>query len=189
MPKTPTPAAERTSTSVPQRYDGVARALHWLIAALILGLVALGWWLTQMSYYDRWYQDALFWHRALGMAVLPLAAWQIVRRAVRGTPAPAPGLAAWERAAAKAAHRAFFALMFALPLSGYVISTSAGAPVPLPGGLAIPALFEAGDAARDAAVSLHYWLGYGVAALAAVHAAAAFKHQWLDGAGVLRRMV
>ena len=42
------------------RYDGVARTAHWLIAALILLLVALGAWLTAAGYYDRWYQDALF---------------------------------------------------------------------------------------------------------------------------------
>ena len=173
----------------PERYNGVARTLHWLIAALILGLVALGWWLTEISYYDRWYQGALFWHRALGMLVLPLAAFQIVWRIARPTPAPAACLSGRERAAAKAVHRAFFALMFVLPLSGYVISTSAGAPLPLPGGFAIPALYEAGDAARDFAVSLHYWLGYGVAVLAAIHAAAAFKHRFVDGDDVLRRMI
>ena len=176
----------------PARHGRVARTMHWLIAALILSLVALGAWLVAAGYYDRWYGDALFWHRALGLLVLPLAAFYIVWRGVRAQPAPVAGLAAWERVAATGAHRAFFVLMFALPASGYLISAAAGAPIPLPGGLAIPAPasfgVEIGDDLRAFAEQAHYWLGYGVAALAAIHAAAAFKHQWFDGNGVLRRM-
>ena len=176
----------------PARHDGVARTAHWLLAALILLMVALGAWLVAAGYYHRWHQDALFWHRALGIAVLPLAAFYIAWRSVHPRPAPAAGLAAWERAAAAATHLALFALMFALPLSGYLISTAAGAPVPLPGGFAIPAPasfgIETGDAVRALAEQSHYWLGYGVVALAAIHAAAAFKHQWFDGNGMLRRM-
>ena len=176
----------------PARYDGVARTLHWLIAALILSLVALGAWLVAAGYYDRWYGDALFWHRVLGLLVLPLAVFYIMWRGVCPGPAPVAGLGAWERAAATAAHGALFVLMFALPISGYLISAGAGAPIPLPGGIEIPAPasfgFAIGDGLRVFAERAHYWLGYGVAALAAIHAAAAIKHQWFDGNGVLRRM-
>ena len=169
------------------RYDLATRILHWLQAALILGLVALGWWMTGLTYYDRWYNDALFWHRALGLLVLVVAACQFGRRHWR-TPPPAL-LAGWEQWAASAMHRLFLLLMLLLPVSGYLISTSAGASIPLPGGIEVPALVAVADNLREIAVNVHYWLAYGIAALAALHAAAAFKHHFIHRDEVLRRML
>jgi len=173
------------------RHTIPTRALHWLQAALILGLVALGWWLVGLDYYDRWYNDALFWHRALGLTVPFIAIAQLAgrwRRRLRGAQLPAVG-AAWEQRAATVTHWLFFALMFAVPLSGYLISTSAGAAIPLPGNLQLPAVAALPATARDLAIAAHYWLAYSVAALAALHAAAAFKHHIVDRDPVLRRMV
>jgi len=180
-----------TKTMPTPRHTIPTRALHWLQAALILGLVALGWWLVGLDYYHRWYNDALFWHRALGLAVVPIAALQLAarwRRRLRGAQLPAVG-ARWEQRAASAAHWLFFALMFAVPVTGYLISTSAGAAIPLPGNLQLPAVAALPDAARDLAIAAHYWLAYSVAALAAIHAAAALKHHIVDRDPVLRRMV
>ncbi len=169
------------------RYDRATRALHWLQAALILGLVALGWWMTGLTYYDRWYNDALFWHRALGLLVPLAAAGQFARRLRR---AALPPLGAdWERRAAGGVHRLFLLLMLVIPLSGYLISTSAGGTIPLPGGLALPALGALSDGVRDAAVGVHYWLAYTILALAAVHAAAACKHHFIARDDTLRRML
>jgi len=173
------------------RHTVATRILHWLQAALILGLVALGWWMIELDYYDRWYNDALFWHRALGLTVPFIAALQLAarrRRQLCGAQFPAVG-ARWEQRAATATHRVFFALMFAVPLTGYLISTSAGAAIPLPGGWQLPAIAALPDAARDLAIAAHYWLAYATAALAAIHAAAAFKHQLIDRDPVLRRML
>jgi len=177
--------------SMAPRHTAPTRALHWLQAALILGLVALGWWLVGLDYYHRWYNDALFWHRALGLTVPFIAIAQLAcrrRRRLRGAQLPAVG-ARWEQRAATAAHWLFFALMLAIPLSGYLISTSAGAAIPLPAGLQLPAVAALPDAARDLAIAAHYWLAYSVAALAAIHAAAALKHHIVDRDPVLRRMV
>lgn len=170
------------------RHNPATRTLHWLQAALILGLVALGWWMTGLDYYDRWYNDSLFWHRALGLLVPPLAAAQLACRLSRRAPLPPVGTP-WEQRAAAAAHRLFLLLMLLIPLSGYLISTSAGAAIPLPGGLQVPALGALSERIRDLAVAAHYWLAYGIAALAALHAAAACKHHFIDRDSVLRRML
>ena len=172
------------------RHDRTTRALHWLQAGLILGLVALGWWMTELSYYDRWYNDALFWHRALGLLVPLVAVGQVARRWWR---AALPPLGKdWEQRAAAAMHRLFLLLMAVIPVSGYLISTSAGAAIPLPGGLAMPALSSLSalsDGAREAAVAVHYWSAYAIFALAALHASAACKHHFIDRDDVLRRML
>ena len=170
-----------------RRYDRATRALHWTQAALILGLIALGWWMVGLTYYDRWYNDSLFWHRALGMLSLLLAALQLVWRWVR---APAESsVSGWEKIAATWTHRALLTLMLATPITGYLISTSAGDGIPLPGGMEIPALLSVSTALRDAAVTAHYYFAYAIAAIVAVHSSAAVKHHIIDRNDVLRRML
>ena len=153
----------------------------------MLGLVALGWWMTGLSYYDRWTNDALYWHRALGLLPPLLAVAQLARRHRRATLPPLG--ARWEQRAAAVMHRLLLLMSVVIPLSGYLISTSAGAAIPLPGGLQLPALGALSDGVRDAAVDAHYWLAYILLALAIGHAAAACKHQFIDRDHALRRML
>ena len=175
------------------RHTRTTRALHWLQAALLLGLVALGWYLTNLDYYDRWYNDALFWHRALGLLVPLIAAGQLAcrfqRRYCRGGRAELPAAGApWEQRAAAVTHRTFLLLMFLIPISGYLISTAAGAAVPLPGGLQLPAIAPINAPLRDLATTAHYYLAYTIATLAALHATATAKHHLIDHNPILRRM-
>ena len=60
------------------RYGVATRLLHWSVAALILGLVWLGWYMVGLTYYDAWYNDSLVWHKALGIVALALGALNIV---------------------------------------------------------------------------------------------------------------
>jgi len=176
--------------SPPSRHTRTTRALHWLQAALLLGLVALGWYLTGLDYYDRWYNDALFWHRALGLLAPLIAAGQLACRFHRRrhrAELPAAG-APWEQRAAAVTHRAFLLLMFLIPISGYLISTAAGAAVPLPGGLQLPAIAAINAPLRDLATTAHYYLAYTLATLAALHATATAKHHLIDHNPILRRM-
>lgn len=167
-------------------HSALSKILHWLIALLFFALVGLGAWMVELGYYDRFYHLALDWHRQLGVLVFVLAAGKLLcARAVS-----ADGVSAWERVAGRIAHWALFALLFGLPLSGYIISTSAGDGIALLGGAAtLPALFDVSDAARDWAITLHYWAAYLGAGLATLHAAAALKHHFIDKNNVLRRML
>jgi len=170
-------------------YGLVARSLHWLIALLILALIWLGWYMVGLTYYDRWYNAALHYHRAVGMAVLLLGlaviAWNLHNR----PPPMVASLKRWEKAAAHAVHGFLYLAMVLLPLSGYLISTSAGDGVALFGGVEIPALVSLEGRARDGAIAVHYYLAYGALGLVCVHAGAALKHQFLDRDGTLRRML
>ena len=86
-------------------------------------------------------------------------------------------------------HRALLLMMFVIPITGYLISTSAGKPVPVFDLLEIPALVGKNTRLRDAAIAVHYYLGYGVGVMAVAHAAAAIKHQFVDRDGTLARMI
>jgi len=176
-------------TNTPGTYGVLTRILHWCVALLIVGLVPLGWWMVGLSYYDRWYHDALTAHKALGVVALVLgtlkAAWYLGNARVGF----AGGLAAWERGAARAVHWSFLVLMVVIPLTGYLISTSAGDGIDMFGLFEVPALVSHSDRVRDLAIGVHYYTAYAAAGLVLVHAGAALKHQFVDRDGTLRRML
>ena len=170
------------------RYGAMARGFHWTLALLIIGLIGLGWYLMGLSYYDRWYYTSLEWHKALGMAALVIGVLNVCRAI--GNPGLAPlATTAWERRATRVMHGLLFFMMVAVPLTGYVISTSAGDGIAIFGWFEVPAVLAKSEALRDMAVELHYYLAYGTAILVLLHVAAALKHQLVDKDDTLRRML
>lgn len=176
-------------TNSAHAYGLVTRVLHWTVALLILVLIALGWWMVGLSYYDRWYHDALETHKALGMIALALgsakAAWYLGNQKV----AFAAGVRRWERIAARSVHGAFLVLMVLIPCTGYLISTSAGDGISMFDLFDVPALVARDERVRDLAIAVHYYAAYAIGVLALLHAGAALKHQFLDKDGTLRRML
>jgi len=172
-----------------QRYGLVTKALHWATALLILGLVALGWWMVDLSYFDRWYTRALAWHRAFGLAVFVLGVLTLMWHRVSLPPGPQASLRAWERKAATGMHHLLLLLVLAIPASGYVISTSAGQGIDVFGWFEVPAIGAVGPRLRDVAIDVHFYLAYAILALVGLHAGAALKHQFIDRDGTLARMI
>ena len=170
-------------------YGLVSKTLHWLIACCIIGLVGLGWWMVDLSYYDTWYNRGLELHRAIGMIVLVLATIFVIWK----TLSPSPGLQAelrpWEKLGASAAHIVLLLAMFVIPITGYVISTSSQSGFTFFELFEIPAILPKSEASRELAITLHYYIAYGLLAVIAVHAGAAIKHQFIDKHDTLRRML
>jgi cytochrome b561 len=171
-----------------EHYGLVTKLLHWATAFLILGLVALGWYMVDLSYYDRWYHKSLEGHKALGMLVFVLGVATLLWRRVSPSPAHA-GLKRWERVAATAMHHTLFLLVFLIPVTGFLVSTSEGHGVSFFEWFEVPALVVIPERLRELAIDVHYLCGYGTALLVALHAAAAFKHQLFDRDGTLVRML
>ena len=173
----------------PRGYGLVGRLLHWSIAVLILGLVWLGWYMVGLTYYDKWYNASLHYHRSLGLLALALALCMLVWRWQTPRPVPLPDISRRERLAARVMHGILWCMMLLLPVSGYLISTSAGQPVPLFNGVSLPALADVDERLRELAVSAHFYLAYGAIALVVGHAGAALKHHFIDRDDTLKRML
>lgn len=171
------------------RYGLISKSLHWLIAALILFLIGLGWFMVDLSYYDSRSQSSLHWHRSLGLLVFLLALIALLWRWLSVPPAQEDSLPRWQKIAASAAHALLFLLMLLLPVSGYFISSSAGEAIPLFSTISFPAFFDIGETLRDWAIASHYYLAYGGLGLIALHVAAALKHHFIDRDNTLKKML
>ena len=170
-------------------YSVFVRLVHWLTALIILGLTGLGWWMVGLSYYDSWYNRSLDLHKGFGIVALILGLAFIARKAFGPTPPAEATLTPAERAASKAVHGILFVMMLAMPLSGYVISTSSGDAVSVFGLFSVPAVAKSTADVRDLAVDIHYWLAYCGLAVIVLHAVAALKHHVIDKDRTLMRML
>ena len=167
----------------------VTKCLHWATAQLIIGLIALGYYMVGLSYYDAWYHDALQAHKALGMLVFVLGVVTLTWRQTSPSPPLHDTLKPWERIAATAMHHTLLLLVLLIPVTGFLVSTSAGKAVEFFDWFEVPALVVVGEGLRELAITIHFYCSYGTAALVALHAAAAFKHQFIDRDGTLARML
>jgi cytochrome b561 len=127
------------------------------------------------------------WHKWTGICILALSALRLLWRLAH---APPPDLPAppWQLRAAHATHWALYALFFAVPLMGWAYSSAAGFPVVLFGLIPLPDFISPDKVMAEAIKPWHGYLAFVLATLAALHVAAAIKHQWLDRDGLLGRM-
>ncbi|QNA87553.1 cytochrome b [Massilia sp. Dwa41.01b] len=172
-----------------QRYSPIAIALHWLIAVLIVATFTLGLVMTDIPGLTPTKLRYFSWHKWAGVTVLALAALRLLWRLRRTPPAYPDPMIAWQRKAAGALHGLLYLLMFAVPLSGYFYSLSAGVPVVYFGLFPLPALIDADPALKPVLGALHYWLNMLLAGLVVLHVLAAFKHLLVDRDGVMQRML
>ena len=169
------------------RYSGIAIALHWLTALLIVANLALGLSMVPLPISPRklhWYA----WHKWIGTTVFLLTWLRVGWRWVRPAPLPVP-MTHWQRRAARASHLALYALLLLVPVSGWLYSSSTGVQVVYLGLLPLPDLVPADKTLAAALKAVHVSLNFVLAVLVSVHTAAALKHHFVDRDNTLRRML
>ncbi len=102
---------------------------------------------------------------------------------------PQPGMPRWQRFAASASHFLLYALMLAIPLSGWLFSSASGFKVVYLGKIPLPDLVAKDKALAESLLVVHQTLNYFMAAMVALHVAAALKHHFIDRDDVLLRML
>lgn len=169
------------------RYGWMSISLHWVMALAIFAMFAIGLWMTDLNYYDTWYHRAPELHKAIGMLFLFLLLFRFVWRLGNARP-NLMGLW-WEKLIAISVHRSHYMLMFIVAISGYLIPTAEGKGIDVFGLFVVPALFEFDKHQADMIGLLHLGAAWALMGLAAMHAAAALKHHFLDRDETLTRML
>lgn len=166
-------------------------ALHWLLALLLLGMLVVGVYMTGLPFSPQ--RLKLYnWHKWTGVVVLTLSFLRLVWRLTHRPPdLPASVAAAmprWQHWAHHGTHAALYVLFFAIPLLGWAYSSAAGFPIVVFGVLPLPDFVPVDKALAELIKPWHGYAAFALAALVALHVAAALKHQLIDRDGLLARM-
>lgn len=162
--------------SAPERYTRVAMGLHWVLAALILGQIAFGWYLQNVPRGTPARTVYVNLHKStgltLGLLILVRLGWRLTHKA---PPLPAT-LPAWQRTAARASHFALYACMLVMPAAGYLASNFSKFGVNYFNAILLPPWGI--DDRRLYAVfnTTHVVTSYVFVALIALHVLAALRH-------------
>lgn len=175
-----------------KRYSLTAIVLHWLLGAALLGIFAVGLYMTDLPFSPT--RLKLYnWHKWAGVTILVLSALRLLWRLTHRPPA-LPGkiskaMPAWQHWAHHGTHHALYALFFLVPLIGWAYSSASGFPIVVFGVLPLPDFVPVDKALAEMIKPFHELTAFALIGLAGLHIAAALKHQWIDRDGLINRML
>ena len=174
-----------------RHYGSAAVLLHWLMAILVIGLAALGLYMVRLP--DVGFNQEkillILYHKQFGIVALGLAAMRFAWRLGNVIPELVENLPDWQKIAARFVHLSFYGLMFALPVTGWLMSSAAGIPVSMFGLFTLPDLIAYDEFLFKRFIEIHKWLGYALILLIFVHIGAALRHHFIFKDDTLRRML
>ncbi len=181
-----TPIANRED-----RYGVVAILFHWFMALLVIGLAGLGLYMVALpdAGFTTKKVTLVLCHKEFGLLVLALLATRLAWRVAQTLPRLVEDLPDWQNIAAQFVHLSFYALLFALPVTGWLMSSAAGIPVSLFGLFLLPDFVHRDADLFQRYVAIHKWLAYLLLLLIFVHAGAALRHHFILKDDTLRRML
>lgn len=171
-----------------QGYTRTAIFLHWLMAFGLVGAFALGTYVEGLPFSPSKLK-LISWHKWAGMALFGLVVARLIWRFTHRAPELPKEMAPMSRMMAHAGHWLLYALMLAIPLTGWLASSAQGVSVVWLGIWQLPDLIgknpELGTRLQDA----HRVMNYVMLAAVVGHALAAAHHHFIRRDRVLARML
>lgn len=168
-------------------YTPLAKDLHWLMAVMILGLLALGLYMHELPLSPQ-KLELYAWHKWFGVSVFLLVWLRLAWRLTHRPPALPATLSPRMRLAAHAGHGLLYGLMIAIPLSGWLMSSAKGFQTVWFGVLPIPDLLGRDRELGDLLQEVHKLLNLLLMLTLAGHVLAALWHHFVLRDDTLRRM-
>lgn len=170
------------------RYGSLSIGIHWL---MLLLFVAVYGTIELRELFEKGSdlrEGLKTWHFMLGMLVFVLVWPRIAARLSGPTPAIQPEPVTWQQLSAKLLHLALYVLMIAMPISGWLLLSASGKPIPF-FGLELPALISENKDLAKQIKELHELFGTAGYFLIGLHALAALQHHFMVRDNTLTRML
>jgi cytochrome b561 len=170
------------------RWNVTSRLLHWLTVVLIIVQVSLGLAERYLLRSGPPLSVVIGYHESIGMTILGLTAIRLLWRWTNPVPAPPITFKNYERMLARFTHAALYAILLAMPLSGWIGLSANGDTVLWFQVFAVP-----GPVGKDLPLSrlmieMHEVLAVILGMVVMFHVAAAVRHHFILGDDTLRRM-
>ncbi len=170
------------------RYDGVARAFHWLVVAMLIVQYSVA--LLLASFLPKSAEEALAnWHFAMGSSVCVVMLARLAWRFTHAPPPPPADLSPGLRLLSRATHWTFYAGFIVLPVLGWAAASAHGIHVKLAGLIPLPMLGQKDNPIGKAMQTVHPALAVTLLALIALHIAGALYHAFVKRDEVLGRIL
>lgn len=170
-------------------YTGTAKALHWTILALLIVQFALAWTMPHIGR-DTPVTTLISLHFSFGVLILLVAVLRLAWRIGHGEPEPEKGIPQWQTMLARIVHWLLYALLFLLPVLGWINASWRGMPVSFFGLFTMPKIMATRAPGWAWTGDVHAFLSeYVLLVLVGLHVVAALYHHFVRGDGVLRRML
>ena len=169
-------------------WGALSKALHWIIVILIILQFFMA---SRANGLPRGPAliEAWGWHKSFGMTILMLAVVRLVWRWLNPTPDLKSETKPWERVLASISHVLLYGLIFALPLTGWMMSSAKNFPVSWFKIFQWPDLVAPDPNLSELMESAHHVLVKVLLVVALLHIAGALKHHFIDKNDVLKRML
>ena len=165
----------------------VQKALHWIIVLLIINQWVIAERADDLAGLAK--LNALAWHKSFGITILMLAVLRLAWRWLNPVPT-LEGLAKpWERALAHVSHVLLYALIFAMPVTGWLMSSAKAYSVSWFHLVQLPDLIGKSQPMFEILQDTHEVLFKVLVGVAVLHALGALKHHFIDRNDVLKRML
>ena len=172
----------------PLSYTRTAVVLHWAIGLALLAQIVFGFLLDDIAPRGTPARAGVInLHKSFGLVLLALIVVRLLWRWRHRPPAWPAAMSAWQRRAAMLGHRALYACMLVLPLSGYVASNFSKHGIRF-FGIKLPAWGPDIPAIYDLFNGVHVVTALCFTALIVGHVVFALKHACVDHDGVFARI-
>lgn len=170
-------------------YGSVTKNLHWLIAVLVIGMLAFGYVLGYIPDNNPMKSTLIGLHKSVGLTILLLIILRICWRFVNVQPSLPITVPPWEKLAARTVQAGFYITLLVMPISGWLMTSFGGHPAMFWGwfNAALPVTKNT-DLAKNI-FTVHAVVAWIIIALLILHVGAAFKHHFIEKNNVLRRML
>lgn len=170
------------------RYRAPSIGIHWLMLLLFVAVYG-SIELRQLFEKGSDPREALkTWHFMLGMLAFALVWLRLAVRLSGPAPTIRPEPPRLQQLSSRLLHLALYVLMIGMPLTGWLVLSAAGKPIPF-FGLELPALIGENKALAKQLKGLHEAVGTTGYVLIGGHVVAALYHHYIKRDDTLRRML
>lgn len=171
------------------RYTIGQRLLHWLMALMFFGLIAVGMTMGDVPKSDPLRATLFSLHKATGFTFLCLAFIRLALMIKNKAPALPQAFSALERKLVTGTKHLLYLGLVLVPFSGWAMSNFAGYPVKF-GEFSVPLIFEKNEAVAHFFHEMHEIAPWVLLALVLLHITAAIYHRLEGGEkDILKRML